>query len=415
MLKTLSDFYFSRILGKRIYLQSGKTLGKLKDIFVDISQIRPKAVSAKVKIDSKEKMIDFAHVTISKKKGQYVLICNEVLEFELPMDNILSLKKHILDRQLVDMDGRKLVRVNDIKLALLSTGIYLIAVDVGVEGLLRRLGVAKTIKKVLKPFKRSIPGQLILWNEVATVDYSHAGIKLTKKYSKLSTLHPSDIADIIEELDLNTRIDILTSLEEEQAADVFEEMETDMQVSVLESLSAEKAADMLELMPADEVADILDEMETDKAEELLNIMDKETSDEVREIMKYPDNSVGSFMSTEFIAFNGNVTVEEAINELRKLQPDSDTIYYLYVLDKVGRLTATVSLRDLVVSMPDIQLKKIMNEDPTYVFDHDKINSIAELISKYNLLALPVVDKNMKMVGIVIIDDVIYDLTKSKRR
>ena len=270
-------------------------------------------------------------------------------------------------------------------------------------------------EKITEAFKINIPGQLILWDEVATVDYSHAGIKLAKNYSKLSTLHPSDIADIIEELDQNTRIDIITSLDAPQAADVLEEMETDVKVSVLESISTKKAAGMLELLPVDEVADILDEVQKNKAEELLSIMDKETSDEVREIMKYPDNSAGSFMSTDYITFNEELTVEETITELRRLKPDSDTIYYLYVVDKEDRLMATISLRILLFPEPDIKLEEIMGRDPIFIYDYDRINSVADIISKYNLLALPVVDKDMKIMGIVVIDDVIHNLIKSRRR
>ena len=386
MLSVLSNFYFSRLLGKKVFTASGEPFGTLRDLCVDVSFVRPKVVCAVVRAHGAERCIDFETISIAKKNGQYSFHCGEIADFDMPTNNIMSLRRNILDRQLVDIDGRKLVRVNDLKLAILSSGVYVIAVDVGVEGLLRRLGIAKPLNKLLKPFKTSLPGQLILWDEVATVDYGNAGIQLSKKYSKLSSLHPSDIADIIEELDLNSRIDILTSLDESQAADVFEEIETDVQISVLQNLPAEKAADMLELMPVDEVADILDELEKEKAEELLGVMDKETSDEVREIMRYPENTTGSFMSTDFISFGADVTVEEAISELRQLKPEADVIYYLYVLDGEGRLSATVSLRDIIVSMPEVRLRDIMEDDLIFVYDDEKINSVADIISKYNLLA-----------------------------
>ena len=252
--------------------------------------------------------------------GQYEIICSEVVEIKELPENTMMLSKNVMDRQLVDIDGRKVVRVNDIRLAVLTNGIYAVAVDVGVEGLLRRLGMAKLLNKILKPFGLSLPSKLILWDEVASVDFTHAGIRLSKEYSKLLMLHPSDLADIIEDLDRNTQVAFFTSLDEEKAADVLEELETDAQISIIEGLSTERAANVLELMPTDEVADLLDEMQEEKAEELLNEMESVTSDEIRELMEYPDNEVGSIMTTDYISFNENLTVGETLNELRRLRP-----------------------------------------------------------------------------------------------
>lgn len=411
----VSTFYLSRITGNKVYLENRKAIGKLLDLVVDVSYIRPKVIAVKMKIDNQVRVVDFSDFVIEKEKGQYVLKCSDPKDIEVSKENLLSIGKHILDRQIVDMDGRKLVRVNDIRLANLSNGTYLVAVDVGIEGLLRRLGVAKPVKKILKPFKKNIPSQLILWDEVETIDFSHAGIKLSKAYSKLSKLHPSDLADIIEDLDKKSQAAIFASLDEERAADVLEELEPEAQVSVLESLSIEKAADMLEKMPADEVADILDEMEEEKAEELLSEMENEASEEVRELMEYPEGTVGSLMNTDYISFNENMTVNETIRELRRIKPESDTIYYLYVLSNSGKLIATVSLRDIVISESDVRLNQIMNRNIIYVYDDEKIDSLAELISKYSLLALPVVDKDMEMLGMVVIDDVIHNLLRSRRR
>ena len=168
-------------------------------------------------------------------------------------------------------------------------------------------------------------------------------------------------------------------------------------------------------MPADEAADLLDGVEEDKAEELLNEMETESSEEIRELMEYPDNEVGSIMTTDYISFNENLTVGQTLEELRRLKPESDTIYYLYVLDDEERLIATVSLRDIVISEPEVLLKDLMNTKVIFSYAHDKINSLAEIISKYSLLAVPVVDENSVMQGMVIIDDVIDTLIKSRRR
>lgn len=409
-----STFYLSRILDNKIFSDTHKVIGKVKDVVVDMGGINPKVIGIKVKIGNQTKIADFSYFAILKEEGQYIVKCREIKDIGTP-PNTVSLSKRILDKQIVDMDGRKVVRVNDVRLAILSSGTFVVAVDVGLEGLLRRLGVAKIVNNILSPFGKTVPDNLILWDEVATIDYSHAGIKLAKEYSKLSTLHPSDLADIIEDLDAKTQAAIFASLDEEKAADVLEELETDAQINVLESLSVEKAADVLEKMPADEVADILYEMEDEKAEELLSEMEEESSEEVRELLEYPENTVGSLMVTEYISFNKRLTVNETLSELRRLKPESDTIYSLYVLDDSEKLLATVSLRDIVVSEPETQLHQIMNSQIIFAHDYDEIDLLPEIISKYSLLALPVVDKDMKMRGMVVIDDVVYNLLKHKKR
>ncbi len=415
LVNTVSTFYLSRVLGSRVICEGQGTIGKIRDFIVDMNSVRPKIAAAVVKSGRALKTLDFTCLNINKNEGQYIVTCTAPVEMGELTEHMQLLAKNVLDRQLVDIDGRKVVRVNDIRLAVLSNGVYVVAVDVGLEGLLRRLGVAKPLKRLLKPFGLSIPGNLILWDEVAAVEFSHAGIKLAKEHSKLSTLHPSDLADIIEDLDRNAQVAIFSSLDEERAADVLEELETDAQISIIESISKEKAADVLELMPADEAADLLDEMQEEKAEELLMEMESVASDEIRELMEYPDNEVGSIMTTDYISFNENLTVGQTLDELRKLKPESDSIYYLYVLDDADRLIATVSLRDIVISEPSVMLKEIMNTKVIFIYDHDKINSLAEIITKYSLLAIPVVDEHAVMLGMVIIDDVVDTLLKSRRR
>lgn len=414
-MNTISTFYFSRVLGSRVICADRGNIGKIRDLIVDMNSVRPMVVAALVKDGRSIRTLNFSSLMIEKENGQYIVTCSQLVEMGELTEHMQLLAKNVMDKQLVDIDGRKVVRVNDIRLAILSNGAYVVAVDVGLEGLLRRLGVAKPLKKLLKPLGLVIPGNLILWDEVAAVGSSHSGIKLAKEHSKLQTMHPSDLADIIEDLDRNAQVAIFSSLNEEQAADVLEELEPDAQVSIIESISTERAANVLELMPADEAADLLDEMQEDKAEELLNEMESVASDEIRELMEYPDNEVGSIMTTDYISFNENRTVEQTLEELRRLKPESESIYYLYVLDNEERLIATVSLRDIAISEPNVMLKEIMNTKVISIYDHDKINSLAEIITKYSLLAIPVVDEHSVMQGMVIIDDVVNTLLKSRRR
>jgi CBS domain-containing protein len=408
--------YFSRVIGRKAFSKTGEVLGKVQDILVNVQLQKPQVVAIKIKSGNKISVVDFSNFKIIKEKHQYIFKCNSELNLlEDTKENTLFLGNHVLDRQLVDIDGRKLVRVNDIRLVILASGVFVVAVDVGLEGLLRRLGAAKPVKLLLDLFHAKIPNKHILWDEVVAVDFGHAGIKLSSPYSKLSTLHVSDFAAIIEDMDAKMQAEVFASLDEEKAADVLEELETDTQLHVLESLSIEKAADVLELMPADEAADILDEMEEERAEILLSEMESEASEDVRELLKYEDNEIGSLMTTDFISFNKNMTVDETIRELRRVKPESDTIYYLYIVDEKEHFISTVSLRDIIVSQPSTKLSEIMSEKSIYVVDTDNVNSITEIISKYNLLAVPVVDKEKVMLGMIVIDDIVYNLLRNRRR
>jgi magnesium transporter len=409
----VSNFYLSRIIGRKVYYtRDNSVIGRISDLIVDRSFSRPKVVAIKLRSGI---ILDSSTIDIAKENHQYIFYCNEIKDVDLNEDNLLYLSKNIQDKQIVDMDGRKVVRVNDVRLAVISDGTHVIAVDVGLEGLLRRLGFAKPLNVVLKKMGKSIPSRLILWDDVEAVDAGNSGIKLTKESSKIASLHPSDLADIIEDLDKNSQASLFASLDEEKAADVLEEMEPEAQMQIIDGLTIEKAADVLEKMPSDEVADILDVLEDDVAEKLLKEMDQETSQEVRELMEYPENTIGSIMSTDFVSFKSNMQVGEVLEVLRQTKPEMDEIFYLYIVNDRGRLVATVSLRDLVVSDNATKIKDIMNTSFMYVFDDDRLDSIAEIVSKYSLLAVPVVDEQHIMQGIVVINDVVYSLLKHRRR
>jgi len=385
------------------------------DLIVDINHSRPKVVAANVMIDDHIRCIDLSSHSLISVKKKTCLLVPKIKNFDPTTIPCIYLVRHLLDKQVVDVSGRKVVRVNDLRLANVNSGTFLVAVDIGLEGALRQLGLDKIASSLYKLFGKSLPNQLILWDDVEAINYDDMGIQLAKPYQKLTKLHPSDLADILEDLDSKALMDVFTSLDEERAADVLEEMEPQAQRSVLENMPIDKAADVLEKMPSDEVADILDELETDKAEELLSEMESETSDEVRELMEYPDNQVGSLMSTDFVAMHELMTVEDAFKELRRLQPEANTIYSLYVLDNSDRLVATISLRDLVLAEMSTQLVNIMNHQVIYVHDNDKIGILSDIIAKYNLSAVPVVDHDMTMLGMVIIDDVVYNLLRHLKK
>ena len=409
----VSNFYLSRIIGSRVFAtRDNSPIGHVADLIADLTFHRPKVVA--IRLRSGE-TLDISTIDIVKDGRQYAFYCNEVHPFTAKPDNLIYLRRNIQDRQIVDMDGRKVVRVNDLRLAVVADGTYLIAVDVGLEGLLRRLGVARPISHLLRAFHRSLPSRLILWDDVQAVDAGTSGIQLSKESSRISTLHPSDIADIIEDLDTNSQSKVFNSLDEEKAADVLEEMEPETQVHILDGLTIAKAADVLEKMPSDEVADIMGVLDRDVAEQLFAEMDKDTSREVRELMEFPENTAGSMMSTDYIALTDDMSASAVLENLRREKPEMDTIFYCYVLDGKGRLIATVSLRDLLICDPDTPVRSIMNRDFLYAYDDDSVESLAGIFEKYSLLAVPVVNRQRIMEGIVVVSDIVYDLTHRRKR
>jgi Mg/Co/Ni transporter MgtE len=207
---------------------------------------------------------------------------------------------------------------------------------------------------------------------------------------------------------------VFSSLDEEKAADVLEELESRAQVHLVENLPVDKMADVLEKMPADEVADILDELEDDKAEMLLNEMETESSKEVRELLEYEDDMVGSLMTTDYLSFGATWTVAEVLVEMRSRKPEAVELYNLFVVEQNDELIGNFNLRDLVVAEPNLTVSQIMKTKPVYLFDKQKVSAIAEIISKYNLLAVPVVDDSFKLRGTVVVDDIVEDLIRERR-
>ncbi len=417
---SFTTFYLSRIIGKKVLDNNGKFIGIVKDILVDSDSSNypsghPFVNGIKIKYRKEIAYYSFQDFSIEKIKGKLKVICNQpkILAPE-NIINDLYLAEKVLDKQIVDLNGRKLVRVNDVRLVTVANGTYAIAVDIGIEGLLRRIGIVKPIIAILSLFNTKIPAKFILWEDVEAIDFSNLNIKLSKTYSKLQTLHPSDLADIIEEMGKKSSTEVFSLLDEEKAADVLEELEVETQVHIIESLTIEKAADVLDKMPADEVADILDALEDDKAELLLNEMEKDTSQEVRELLDYPNNAVGSIMSTEILSFNENTSIEEVFTELRTQKPEAETLYNFFVTNEKDVLIATFSMRDLVISAPETKIHQIMKPSPVHLYDYQEIDDIAEFISKYNLLGIPVVDSNEVLQGMVVIDDVIDDLMDKRR-
>ncbi|MCK9641294.1 MAG: CBS domain-containing protein [Prolixibacteraceae bacterium] len=415
-------FFLSRIIGAKVFDPERNFVGTVKDLLLSADLTpnqepieRPVVHGITLKIKNQVNHFSFDNFEVSKKNRKLLVLCNKLEELpENKKEESIPLAALVLDKQIVDLNGRKVVRVNDVRLVTINSITYAIAVDVGIEGLLRRIGIAQPIKFLFSLVKASVPSKFISWDDMEAIDYSNLSIKLNSTYSKLNTLHPSDLADIIEDLDNRSRQSVFLALDEEMAADVLEEMEPKAQIKIIEGMSVEKMADVLEKMPANEAADILDSLEEEKAELLLNEMEAESSSEVRELLEYENYEVGSIMTTEILAYQEETTVEAVFEDLRVNKPEAESLFGFFVVNKNNELIATFSFRDLAVSQPEVRISSFMNDDPIYLYDEQKMDDVAELVSKYNLLTIPVINKNHQLEGMVVIHDVIEDLVNKRR-
>lgn len=407
-MEKLCNFFLSSVLYKKIYDEEGDYVGKLCDIYVTTQDGLPKIIGYKVKKNGELINCEFKHINFYADNEKVTIKGYGDREIILQKYSYL-LSKHLLDRQIVDINGKKLVRVNDLRIAEIAGEYRLIAVDCSTMGLARRLGVEAIARKLYKCVKKQPEDGLIVWDSVEALDMIDNNLVLSVPYKKLSKLHPADLADILEDMDINYRKKVFESLDKDLAADTLEEIEPDIQGDILESISQSKIEELLDNIPNDEIADMLDEVDEETAEKILLDMEKEDADEIRSLMEYEDETVGSIMNKDFIAFNLNITAHETIELLREMNPEDEVCHYIYITDEHGKLQGAVSLKDLILSASHKKLRNIMKIDIINIRDDAALEDAIELSSKYDILSLPVVDKEEKLCGIVIMNDIIEEI------
>ncbi len=396
--------FLSRCIGLPVRDPSGEPLGTIADLIVAIGGKYPPVTGLVVRTDGRRIFIPWTDVDAFDEKGARLRVRTIDIGKFRQRENEILLKSNLLDKQIVDIEGRKVIRVNDVSLDNVEGRLRLVAVDVGAAGLLRRLGVEGPFRRLAKNVKSSIPERYIDWEDVDPLDSTIASVRLRVPHAKLAELHPADLASIIEDLAPRDRVGVLAALNDEALADVVEEMEPETQVDVMEDLTPERAADILEEMSPDDAADLVADLDQETRDEILAHMEREEAEEVQELLGYDEDSAGGLMTTEFIAVEERLTAGGAIDRLRELEPDAETIYYVYVLDDDGRLTGVISLRDLIVARPETPVPDVMIREPKAVNINADQDEVAEVVAHYNLLAVPVVDDDGVMMGIVTVDD-----------
>jgi CBS domain-containing protein/sporulation protein YlmC with PRC-barrel domain len=314
----------------------------------------------------------------------------------------LSLRDVVLDRQIVDTEGLKVVRVNDVLMARFDGTISVIGVDTGLKGLVRRLGLMRW----LRPLLRNVPDHIIPWSYIQPLQPELLALHLKIPRHDISELHPADIADIIEELNNRQRLALLKTLDDEKAAEALEESDMDTQVKVAQCMNKDRMAHILENMAPEEAADLLGELPQQRASELLALPDPEHAREISGLLKYPETSAGGLMSPEFVAVSDRSTVGEAVETIRERSEDVWTVYYVYVVDAMDRLRGFISLKDLILSPCNARVSDLMSQVTGQVTPDTPAEEIASYMAKYDLLSVPVVDRDNTLKGVVTIDDII---------
>jgi CBS domain-containing protein/sporulation protein YlmC with PRC-barrel domain len=399
--------YLSQLLNQKVWDGFGHVVGKLDDIMVNSTEKSMPPIAALVlknAVDGK-KMIDAQSIASLWPSIVLKTDINKAIPYT-PKGHELLLKQRVLDEQIVDLEGRRLVRVNDLQIARKDELFYLTGVDASTVGLLRRLGLEKAGKRIAKLFHKDLKTHVIPWELVASVEHDDP-LRLSVSQTRLVQMPPADIAAILDDLDSHTSKALLQGFTNEDLADTLEESSPEVQQAILSHLHPERAADVLEEMDPDEAADILADMDDQVSEQLLTLMEDEEAEEVRSLLGYPEDSSGGIMTTEFTWVPEHFTVGEALQFLRSSEDalEDEFMYYVYILDENQKLKGVVTLRDLVTSPLDQPLSKWIDDSIVRVYPLTPQEDSAYLIAKYDLMAVPVVEpETERMLGIVTVDD-----------
>lgn len=397
--------FLSELIGRPVIDPDGKQVGKVKDLIARPWARFPhpvvEALVVAVPQGQQDVPLDCVAALFSP-----VIPLKYKLEENPPFsvaDTDIFLARDVLDRQIIDTEGARVVRVNDLELVRVTGNILVSNVDVGGMGVLRRSGLPGVAQALAARLQREPAKGMIAWDNMELLRYDQS-MRLKVPKDKLAELHPADIAEIISDLNRLESGQFLEALSMEQLADALEEVEPEFQASLVEGMPDEKLSDILEEMEPDEAADLLAELPRSRSADLLALMEAEEAEDVLKLLGYPEDSAGGIMTTEFAAVPPELMAEEAIRTLRETARDAETIFYIYVTGEEGRLLGVFSLSSLIFAMPTERVADFMVKRVVSVNLLDNQEEIAQLIAKYNLLAIPVVDEQDRLQGIVTADD-----------
>ncbi len=409
--------YLSEMLKLPVIDSTGEKMGIVNDLGIATGEVFPRVTSLAFQGPSKTPfMISWRkYVDHFDDDGVYLKCPSTDIRFSYLQPTELLLARDVMNKQIVDTQGMKVVRVNDIKLSASGENqLRLLGAEVGARGLLRAIHPAleHLVSRVAAAIGKPLSEDIIAWSYMDLLERSTQQIKLSVSHKTLGELHPADIADIIEQLDPRLRGQVFNQLDTAQAAEAISELDDDELVAeMLEGLSDTDASSMLAMMDPDDAAALIDELDYEKAEKLLRLMGVKEEKAIRTLLGYEEDTAGRIMTSEFVALPATATVADAVDAIRQLDEDFESVYYVYTTDAEGALSGVLSLRALVVAERDQRLKDLAYRDVVWVAPDLDQEDVAEEMSKYNLAAIPVCDENRHMLGIVTVDDAMDVMTE----
>ena len=404
--------FFTDLLKKPVIDKANHEQGKIADLIFSDGEQFAKVTHLIYRDDSKaRKKIIWSCVAELKEirtgKQEVKILLNKedkdiTPEFEKKDDLRV---RDILDKQLFDVNGLKVVRVNDILLGKRDKNFCVIGVCVGAKSLMRRLGLAWLYARI----KPAAKDKVIKGDSVEPLDRELHTIHVKAQKEKIADLHPEDIADIFEDLDYEEQALIFETLDEEKAARTLIEADPDIQEVLIRNLKVRQFAELFAHIPLDQVADILEIMPQSKATKVLSYISTEDAEKIKEILAYPEESAGAIMSTEFIALPEGYSAAQAISHIRKLKPKSERTFHLYVVDDKGELGGVLPVKSLLVASPKTKLAKLMKLDVIKISTETPKKEVAKVMGRYDLLALPVVDHENRLKGVISADEILANI------
>ncbi|WP_239378260.1 CBS domain-containing protein [Olsenella sp. An290] len=402
--------YLSQLLGNPVLDADGEKVGTVSDLGIATGEVFPRITSLAFMgpgrtpiMISWRKFVD----TYDEHEVHLKAIATDLRFSYLQPDEVL-LARDILNKQIVDTHGMRVVRVNDLKLSdTSSTQLRLLGAEVGARGILRTLHPAleRVALRLARTFGHPLPERIIAWNYMDLVERDLSNVKLSVSHKTLDDMHPADIADIIERLDPRLRGQVFAQLDDEQRASAMAEFDDDaMAAELMGSLDETDASRMLSEMDPDDAAELVSELDYDKAEKLLRLMGVQEQRAIRQLLGYRESTAGRIMTSEVATVGEGATVADAVEMLRGLDDDFEEVRYVYLVDEAGKLAGVVPLRGLIVSAPETPLSELATVDLITASPEDDQEAVAENIAKYNLLAMPVVADDGRLLGIVTVDD-----------
>ena len=406
----MSQIALSDLLGAAVYDPAGLRTGRVREVALCPQEDRSRVSALIVKTKSGDRLLTCPALS-SVNGGIHASTPIEQCAPCNSHEGLLLLERDLLDQQIIDVNGRKVVRVNDVEMYEEKINSHIVlkvsAVDIGARGAIRRLLKGVAPSAAVRVLLKKIPPRMIPWDFVDLIETDPARrVKLKISNERLAKLHPADLADIIEDLAPDEREAVFETLDEEVAAEALEEIQPKLQRSIVESLDSERAADIVEEMDPDAAADLLADLPRETSEEIIEKLEPQERQDMTELLEHHENTAAGRMTTEYLSVPWTAKVSDAIEALRNFEGGVETVNTIFLVDESGKLAGAVPLAKLVLAKSDDPMMSLVTDLLLFVQENAKDDQVVELFDKYNLMALPVVDEAGHLTGIITSDDIV---------